>query len=182
MISGLPGLSLNLGPVKKAVFLLVFLGLMGCSDGELQIETIDFDSVPMNFCGSASTETELFFKLNDFDALILDLSSGLIRNEASSDTLRSAIPGDSQVRYRLFNASVNSSYFCDAVPPVTPTVTEEIPVQAGEVLVFTTRSESDTTQFEHVIRLKNVSFVNEAGERLTNISVEEFGSFITTAN
>ncbi len=153
---------------------------MGCSDGELQIETIDFDQVPLAFCDVASTNTRLFFKLNEFDALILDLANGLIRNEASADTLRSAIPGESQVRYRLFNGAISSSYFCDAVPPVTPTVTEEIPAQAGEVLVFTTRSESDTTQFEHVIRLKDVSFVNEAGERLTNIAVEEFGSFITS--
>lgn len=183
MISRLLCLSLNFGLVKK-VFLFLFFagGLLGCSDGELQIETIDFDEVPLNFCGTASTETELFFKLNEFDALILNLASGLILNEASTDTLRSTVPGNSQLRYRLFNGSIGSSYFCDDIPPATPTVTEEIPAQAGEVLVFTTRSETDTTQFEHFIRLKDVSFVNEAGERLTNIAVEEFGSFTTTQN
>ncbi|MGB5404729.1 hypothetical protein [Robiginitalea sp.] len=168
--------------MRKGIFILLFLGLMGCSDGELQIETIDFDEVDLNFCGTATTQTELFFKLNEFDALILNLDNGLIRNEASTDTLRSAIPGGSQVRYRLFDATVSSAYFCDAVPPITPGVVEEIPGQAGEVLIFTRRNETDTTQFEHVIRLKNVSFVNEAGERLTNISVDDFGSFVTTEN
>ena len=168
--------------MRKGIFILVFLGLIGCSDGELQIETIDFDEVALDFCGSATTQTELFFKLNEFDALILNLDNGLIRNEPSSDTLRSAIPGGSQVRYRLFDATVSSSYFCDAVPPVTPGVVEEIPGQGGEVLIFTTQSETDTTEFEHVIRLKNVSFVNDAGERLTNISVDEFGSFVTSEN
>jgi hypothetical protein len=166
--------------VKKGILLLLFTGLIGCSDGELQIETIDFDEVPLNFCGSATTQTELLFKLKQFDALILDLEAGLIRNEASADTLRSSIPGGSQVRYRLFDGAISASYFCDAVPPVSPKVVEEIPAEAGEVLIFTTRSETDTTQFEHIIRLKDVSFVNEAGERLTNIAVEEFGSFTTS--
>lgn len=165
--------------MKKGVLILLFISLLGCSDGELQIETIDFDAVPLDYCGSASTETQLFFKLNEFDALILDLASGLIQNEASTDTIRSSIPGESQLRYRLFNGSISASYFCDAVPPATPTVREEIPSQAGEVLIFTTRDEEDTTRFEHVIRLKDVSFVNAAGERLTNISVEEFGNFTT---
>jgi hypothetical protein len=168
--------------VRKGIFILVFLGLMGCSDGELQIETIDFDEVALDFCGSATTGTELFFKLNEVEALILNLDNGLIRNETSKDTLRSAIPGGSQVRYRLFDDTVNSSYFCDAIPPVTPGVVEEIPGQAGEVLIFTTQSETDTTKFEHVIRLKNVSFVNDEGERLTDISVDEFGSFVTSVN
>ena len=86
------------------------------------------------------------------------------------------------MHYRLFDGTVSSSYFCDAIPPLTPVVIEEIPVQSGEVLVFTTRSATDTTRFEHTIRLKNTSFVNEAGERLTNIAVEEFGSFTTTLN
>ena len=165
--------------MKKSFLILLIISLLGCSDGELQIETIDFDSVPLEFCGSASTDTQLFFKLNEFDALILDLASGLIQNEASTDTIRSAIPGDSQLRYRLFDGSISASYFCDAVPPATPIVREEIPSLAGEVLIFTSRDEEDTTRFEHVIRLKDVSFVNSAGERLTNIAVEEFGSFTT---
>ncbi|MGB5654153.1 MAG: hypothetical protein WBM56_10020 [Robiginitalea sp.] len=168
--------------MRKGIFLLVFLGLIGCSDGELQIETIDFDAVDLNFCGTATTQTELFFKLNEFDALILNLDNGLIRNQASTDTIRSAIPGGSQVRYRLFDDTVNSAYFCDVVPPVTPGVVEEIPGQSGEVLIFTTRSETDTTKFEHTIRLKNVSFVNDAGERLTNIAVDDFGAFTTAQN
>jgi hypothetical protein len=166
--------------VKKGVFYLLLASLLGCSDGELQIETIDFDGVSMNFCGTASTSTQVFFKLNDVDALILGLENGLIRNEASTDTLVSTIPGGSRVSYRLFDSTVSASYFCDAVPPVTPVVIEEIPVQSGEVLVFTTRSATDTTRFEHVIRLRNTSFVNEAGERLTNIAVDEFGSFTTS--
>ena len=180
MISGEPCLSLNFDLVRKGIFILVFTVLSGCSEGELQIETIDFDQVAMSFCGSASTETELFFKLNDLEALILKLDNSLIRNEASTDTLRSSIPGGSEVSYRLFDGTVSASYFCDLVPPVTPIVIEEIPGESGEVLVFTTRNATDTTKFEHSIRLKNVSFVNAQGERLTNISVDDFGSFVTT--
>lgn len=155
---------------------------MACSDGELQFETVDFDQAQLEYCGSPTIQTELFFKLNERDALILELQSGLLKNEVSADTLRSEIPGQSQLYYRFLSDEVTTAYFCNDVPPVNPKVVEEVPAEGGTVQIFTTKNPSDTTQFEHNILLKGVSFVNKEGERLTNIAVENFGTLVTTSN
>ena len=154
--------------------------MVACSDGELQIETIDFDDEALDFCGTATTDTELLFKLKDSEALILDLQSGLLQNEVSGDTLESPIPAQSQLVYRILSEDVNDAYFCDAIPPVVPSVVEEIPAETGTVYIFTSLDPNDSTRFEHRIWFKDVSFVNQAGERLTNLTVDEFGTLQTS--
>nr|WP_255444143.1 hypothetical protein [Robiginitalea sp. SC105] len=155
---------------------------MGCSTGDLEIETIDFDEANVQFCGTLTTETELFFKLNDSEALILQLESGLLANTDSGGEIESLIPGDSQLTYRVFDGDVSSSYFCGEIPPATPIVIDEIEAEAGSVLITTLRDASDTTRYEHEIRLAGISFVNSRGERLTNLSVDDFGTLTTTSN
>ena len=82
--------------------------------------------------------------------------------------------------YRALNDNASTAYFCDPIPPATPTVIEEIPAEAGNVRIFTTQSANDTTSYEHNIRLAGVSFVNEAGERITNLFVSNFGTLVTS--
>ena len=171
---------------------MLFASMAACSDGELQIENIDFDDVALKVCGTPTTDTQLLFKwmtqkadeerdkLKESEALILDLQSGLLRNEVTGDTLESPIPSQSQLIYRIFTEDVKDSYFCDAVPPVVPKVVEEIPSEAGTVLIYTSQNPSDTTKFEHQIWFENVSFVNAAGERLTKLTVDQFGTLTTS--
>jgi hypothetical protein len=166
--------------VKKVLLFLIFISVTACSDGELQIESIDFDDVALDFCGTPTTDTELLFKRKDAEALVLDLQPGLLRNEVSGDTLESSLPGQSQLIYRIFSEDVTEAYFCDAIPPVVPTVREDIPAAAGSVFIYTSQNPSDSTRFEHRIWFRNVSFVNEAGERLTNLTVDEFGTLQTS--
>ena len=165
---------------KKLAFLLLPMLGLACSDGDLQIEVIDFDQQTMQFCGTADTSTELLFKISENEALILDLQSGLLENEASGDTIFSGIPAQSQLIYRTFSDDVDKAYFCDPFPPATPVVSEEILAGAGNVRIFTSRNEADTTLYEHNIRLEGISFVNEAGERITNLSVDNFGTLQTS--
>ena len=174
------GVSRTFGLVKKGLIFLLVTGLLACSDGELQIEIIDFDEETLEFCGSADTSTELLFKISESEVLILNLQSGLLKNEVSTDTIISSIPGDSQLIYRALNGEASKSYFCDDIPPITPTVIEEISAGAGNVRIFTTQSANDTTSYEHNIRLAGISFVNEAGERITNLAVDDFGTLVTS--
>ncbi len=168
--------------VKKSILFPLIALLLSCADGDLQIEPIDFETVEPQLCGTADTDTELLFKIDGTEALILELQSGLLRNEVSEDTLQSPIPDQSQLFLRIFSENVNASYFCDAVPPLTPTVLEEITAATGTLLVYTTRSTADTTLFEHQISFQGVSFVNSAGERFTNLTVENFGTLQTSAD
>ena len=163
--------------MRRILTLLVLFTSFGCDDGDLQIASIDFDAAEIDFCDSPlSTDTSLFFKLNDQEALILELQSGLLQPEITTEPLSSAIPGQSQVTYRTFTDAISRSYFCDAVPPGEPAIVLDVSAAAGEVLVSTLRNESDTTIYEHTISIQNLSLVTENGERITDLTAIEFGT------
>lgn len=165
--------------MKRIPILLLLLTLLGCSDGDLQIETLDFDSVSIELCEeSATLDTEIFFKRNGSEALILSLQSDLLKNEASTETITSTIPGQSQLTYRVFNENITSDYFCADFPPASPVVVEEIEADAGQVLVTTVAV--DETNFQHTIQLLDINLTNENGERITDLSINEFGEITTT--
>jgi hypothetical protein len=160
-----------------ALFLLL---IVCCDDGNLQIETIDFNDVDLQFCESITDlNSTFFFKLNPTEALILELQSGILKNEASDGAIVSNVPDQSQVTYRTFSEDVSKDYFCDQVPPATPVVLEEILAEGGQVLVTTVQSEADTTIYEHTIELIEISLVNGKGERITNLDIDQFGTVIT---
>ena len=98
--------------------------LFACSDGDLQIETIDFNSITsVQSCDSpVTTGSTVFFKLNDKEALILELQSGILKNEASTNTQTSTVPSQSKLIYRVFSDQVGSSYFCNTIPTTEPLV------------------------------------------------------------
>ncbi|MBT8182722.1 MAG: hypothetical protein KJO53_14170 [Eudoraea sp.] len=163
--------------------LLVFILCLfnSCDDGDLVIETIDFNDTSISFCESTTTvNSTLFFKIKTTEALVLQLQSGLLKNEVSADTIVSAVPGQSQLIYRTFSDNVSSNYFCDAVPPVIPTVTDEFDAENGEVLITTVQSANDSTVFEHKIELSGISFVNALGQRITDLRINDFGTITTT--
>ena len=118
--------------------------------------------------------------MNAEEALILELESGLLKNEASQETIISALPGESNLIYRLFTGTVATAYFCDAIPPITPTVLEEIEASVGEVLITTIQSPADSTQFEHTIELRNITLINQQGDRITDSSISNFGTITTS--
>ncbi|MGI9545956.1 MAG: hypothetical protein ACR2MM_01870 [Flavobacteriaceae bacterium] len=164
----------------RSFLTLFLLFLIACNDGDLQIETIDFNSASIQFCESSTDiSSTFFFKLNTAEALLLELQSGILKNEPSDGTIVSTVPGQSQITYRTFSDDVSSNYFCDQVPPVTPVVLEEILAEGGEVFITTIQSETDTTIYEHSIELSGVSLVNSQGERITDLNIDSFGTITT---
>ena len=168
--------------MKKALNFIFLLALTACSDGDLQIEVIDFDSVSIQDCGDiTSSKANLLFKINTNEALILELESGTLNNgNSKTDTVTtvSELPGNSRLIYRIFSASVTNNYFCDDIPPSTPTVIEEIEAADGSVLIKSIAN-ADSTAFSHTIQLSGISFVNAAGERITDLTINDFGEIST---
>ncbi|MEX0361381.1 MAG: hypothetical protein AB3N10_10415, partial [Allomuricauda sp.] len=91
----------------------------------------------------------------------------------------STIPGQSQLTYRNFSGTVSSTYFCSDIPPATPTVSQEVEAEDGTVTIETVAN-ADETGFDHVILLSGISFITENGERITNLTIDEFGTVSTT--
>tara|TARA_R110000744_G_scaffold39559_3_gene90009 strand:+ start:4074 stop:4580 length:507 start_codon:yes stop_codon:yes gene_type:complete len=167
--------------MKKYLLIGCSILFFGCNDGDLQIETVDFDSIEtVQSCDTVSVSTEnVLFKINGDEALIVTLPSGLLKNEVSTTELTSAVPGSSQISYRIFSETVTSTYFCDSPPPLTPTVLEEIEAEGGSIIITTTTEDSIT--FSHTIQLSGITFLNENGSRITDLQVSEFGTVTTTA-
>lgn len=168
--------------MKKIFFpFLLVLALVSCSDGDLQIETIDFNDEIIQFCDAPQADSgNLLFKINNSEALILTLQSGVLNNGSIGETVitESSISSQSQLIYRNFSDGVSSSYFCSDVPPATPTVSQEVVAEDGLVTIVTTAN-ADQTEFEHNITLSGVSFITENGERITNLTIDEFGMVST---
>ena len=168
--------------MKKALLLLSFIFLTACDDGDLQIETLDFDSVNLDFCDDpVATSSNILFKINGDEALILTLQSGVLNNGVvGTDTVvtTSNIPSQSQITYRIFSDNVSNSYFCNDFPPATPTVTEEVEAQDG-VVTIKTISNADSTQYNHIIELSGISLVTDTDERITDLTINEFGEVTT---
>ncbi|WP_431122351.1 hypothetical protein [Flagellimonas flava] len=169
--------------MRKLCFpMLLVLILFSCSDGDLQIETIDFNDQTIQFCDDpVPNASNILFKINESEALILDLQSGVLNNGVVGETIstESTIPGQSQLTYRNFSGTVSSTYFCSDIPPATPTVSQEVEAEDGTVTIETVAN-ADETGFDHVILLSGVSFVTENGERITNLTIDEFGTVSTT--
>lgn len=165
--------------MRKYLLIPCLLLFIGCDDGDLQIETVDFDSIEtIQTCGAVSpTASNVLFKINSDEALILTLPSGLLKNEATTTEIESVVPGASQISYRIFSDNVTSAYFCDSPPPLTPIVLEEIEAAAGSILVTTTTADSLT--YTHTIRLSGITFLNENGSRITDLQINEFGTVTT---
>ncbi len=165
--------------MKYLFFFCILSLIISCNDGDLTIETIDFNSVTtVQSCDSPSIATTLFFKINDNEALILELESGILKNE-SSVTVSSAVPSKSKVIYRTFSDKVSSDYFCDDIPTTEPAVVEEIEATAGEVLI-TTSLASGGTSFDHKIELSGITFITSQDERITDLQINEFGTVTTS--
>ena len=169
--------------MRKFILLVLCLGILfSCSDGDLEIETIDFDSVTLQFCSSPNpTSTNLLFKINDSEALILELQSNVLNNGVAGETIttESNVPSQSQVTYRIFSDTVDNGYLCDDIPPAEPIVIDEVEAEDGQIIIETVVDPDDNTKFVHTISLSGISFVTKSGERITNLAINEFGEVTT---
>ena len=93
--------------MKKYLFIGCSILFFGCNDGDLQIETVDFNTIDtVQNCDAVSVSTSnVLFKINGDEALIVTIPSGLLKNTVTTTDLESSIPGNSQVSYRKWKRS-----------------------------------------------------------------------------
>lgn len=174
--------------MKKFIVLLVCAFIFnGCNDGELTIQTFNFD--PAAAINSCSVNNGLFFKVKNNEALILKTPITTFANTVtpanSPRTL--VINSTNQVIYRSFNSIISTSYFCGSLPPATPAVTEEwyasdgIAGTSGLIEVTTTQILNPTTNavtgYNHYVVFKNISFSN--GGKSFSYQNYVYGNFVT---
>ncbi|NAS32806.1 hypothetical protein GTQ40_17640 [Flavobacteriaceae bacterium R38] len=157
--------------MKKLFFAFVLLITIACGDGDLAVESIDFDP---NNIQSCPDNTSLFFNINGAEAIILNIPDNFIENAVTTegdDT--STIPGQTQFFYRFFSDNATQALFCDELPPSTPIVNEELQATGGVLTASTNQFvENNRTILVNTLNIQNLVLLNSNGERLIDSNFE----------
>jgi len=169
--------------MKKFLILFIFPLLFGCDDGDLQIETLDFNSVAtIQTCATVAVASQnILFKLNDEQALILDLPANTLKNEVGTIQIEFTDATATNLIYRFFSDTATNAYFCDDIPPVSPTVVDEIIASQGTLQITTVASGTEEAPtFDHTIEIVTVTLNTNEGQRITDLTINEFGTITTS--
>lgn len=168
--------------MKKILSLLtLFVFIIACDDGDLAIETVDFDSITtVQSCNDVSpTIANVLFKINVAEALILELPALAIKNEVGTNVeFNVTASGPTKITYRIFSDNVTTAYFCNDIPLTEPIVINEIIAEAGTVLI-TTVLDADGETYNHTIQLSGISLITSDDSRNTDLSINDFGPVTT---
>ncbi|WP_158975972.1 hypothetical protein [Cellulophaga sp. L1A9] len=161
------------------VFMLIFIS--SCDDGDLQIESLDFNDVDIETCSTIDiAQANTLFKINDDEALILILGADVLQQEEGTITVEMTSSTSSTIIYRLFSDTVTSDYFCDDIPPSTPTVLDEITATEATITITTTSTGTvDVPEYEHYIELTSITLETSTDQRITDLSIDEYGTITT---
>jgi hypothetical protein len=175
--------------MKKYASLLLFaLLLNGCDDGDLTVETFNFDdpSIKIENC----TDTyELLYKLKSQESLLLQMPEGTLKNQATADGAPQTFDintSNYRLVYRTYDGAVAKANICDAIRPSFPSVTDEWYAKSGTIIIKTypnynpgpIEGSTRITGYTHNISFKNLTYSKPAGEQVGPEFV--FGDFITT--
>ncbi len=173
--------------MKKVLFLALFISFFSsCDDGDIQVETIDFDNVDAISC----TVNGIIYKTKDNEALLLQIPASSFANEVTTTPRMITIDGDKKMVYRSYNGTIGTENVCAVIPASTPLVEEEWITTSGIIEVTTTANIVENTsidspnatkidKFNHLVTLKNFVFSKPNGNQQQNNFI--FGTYQTTA-
>jgi len=110
---------------KLCALLLLVTLLSSCDDGDVIVTSFNFEDATLEFCQGASSF--VFFKINTESNESLSLQINLDEESLTeSNTLAFQLNGTSNfINYRTFNTAPTASYFCNSIPPTSPTVLQD---------------------------------------------------------
>ena len=144
----------------------------------------DYSLATTQNCGG----NNLIFKYNNNNALLLDVDATLFDNSPTpvgSPRTRLINTTSNKVVYRVYSGSLNTNFFCAAITPSTPTLTEEWIAQDGVAgtsgIISVETVAVDATHFKHTITLYKTTF--KKGVLTYTYPTSDnfvFGEYITT--
>jgi hypothetical protein len=185
---------LNIKEMKKLLGIAaIALLLMGCDDGDVSVETIDFNEVEASNCGN------IIYKINEKETIFLELANDAdfalaFQNEPTADGAPLVFPinESNRVFYRAYDGNVSANNFCNPIPPVTPIVVEEWTVSDGTIEIETDAVIVQNTnagfpggekiqKYRHTITLRDITWQKPGGEQTEEV-FDDFGSYDTFPN
>lgn len=137
--------------------LLVFLALItACDDGDFNVPSFDFDNVPINNCGdlvmtkiSSSSTESLILKLDVDNTDDIFFKTPLV-----NEVYTISESNEHNFYYRIFNGTLDTDYFCQEIPPVEPTVSEQW-IGSGELIINNTITYDDNDNVDAELEDRN---------------------------
>jgi len=129
--------------MKKLIVVFILSGILSCDDGNLDVPEFDFSNVTVSDCGDL-----VLSKINGTEVLVIELDEDntddlfLTTVREGGETFELTEGGSNTITYRTFNSEPTSDYFCQNIPPTSPTVREEW-TGTGDLVVTTTVSIDD---------------------------------------
>lgn len=149
--------------MKKLLFLITsILLLQACDDGDITLESFDFETATIQSCPS----NNLVFKINENELLLLNIPTSSFVNEETPDGSPRivAVNSTNKIIYRIYSDNLNTTSICSILPPATPVVTNEWNASGGTIEIITDKLFAadgiTVTGYTHNIRFVNVNFSN----------------------
>lgn len=145
-----------------------FLGILccaiafsACDDGDLVVDTINFDEVATSTC----TENNLLFKLKDGESLILNVPEDTFKEDATpeDEPIELPINKTNQVVYNFYDGKGTAEKICDIVPPALPNTITQWNATSGVIQITTeaVKKVNDTDKSTRITGYKNyIVFTN----------------------
>lgn len=165
-------------------FLTGIVLLISCDDGEIALQSFNFDTVSIQKCSSKA----ILLKTKADEILLINFSSdanfdSAFENTATGDTPRVLNVGtNNQVIYRKYNGNTSSGLICDNLTPANPIVTKEWTASGGTIIIETNpvfAADGVTiTSYTHNIQFENINFTGNGNSfSFTNYT---FGNYTTS--
>ncbi|MBW4361401.1 hypothetical protein [Flavobacterium taihuense] len=163
------------------------IAFMGCDDGDLIVDTIDFTDVTTSSC----SDNNLLFKLKESESLILNIPEETFTDNATEadKPIKLNVSSTNQVVYTFYDGKVASGNICNLIPPATPNIKNQWEASSGVIQITTTAvkklNETDNstriTGYNNNIVFKNITFDKGNG---TSQFYEtfSFGDYVKTVN
>jgi len=168
--------------------LLLVFGIQSCDDGDFNVESFDFSNVTATACSGLNNQFFIYY-INQREALLLQIPSSSFPNTITpTDQPRTiTISTGSQVFYRVYSETVNAQVICSAIPPATPTVSEEWIATSGviEIETFANKAINETTGqalitgYTHTVKLINTTFEKTQWKPTSCFTELQLGNFCT---
>lgn len=147
--------------MKKLIVLVasIFM-LQACDDGDITLESFNFDTVNIQKCSN----NNLVFKINGNELLLLNIPESSFLNEETLDGSPRiiSISSNNQIIYRIYSGNISSTSICSTIPPANPVVENEWITIGGSIEIITDALYATDgvtiTGYTHNIKFKNVNF------------------------
>lgn len=165
--------------MKSFVALFLILFLTSCDDGDLKLESFNFDTAAVQKCATKN----FLFKINSNEILILNIPETSFGNTVTTIANPVLVPigGSNSIVYRKYNGPTTNGLICNDLPPSSPVVSQEWFATGGEVQIITTAVESSPnviSGYTHNIVFLNVNFYNPNNS--FSFQSYNFGNYETT--